>query len=130
MARFLEARFTSSEEDEGRPRYLDKTVLAVPALALDALEREVHRVGEIAISIVRRLNQAIADFVVQLHRTSMSPENARRLPEILRLARYCEAATDAAAEAVSAGGKGEVSLCKQHQSLHFLVLAKASSWAR
>lgn len=132
MTRFLEARFKSAEEDEGRPRYLDKTVLAVPALALDALEREVRRVGEIAITtvaaaaqanptsmtrekaIVLRLNMAIADFVVQLHRTGMSPESARRLPEILRLARYYEAAADAAAEAVSAGGEGEAQMPESH----------------
>lgn len=132
MTRFLEARFKSAEEDEGRPRYLDKTVLAVPALALGALECEVRRVGEIAVatvaaaaqansapmtrekSIVLRLNQAIADFVVQLHRAGMSPESARRLPEILRLARYYETATDAAAEAVSAGAKGEVNLPEAH----------------
>jgi phosphate:Na+ symporter len=52
MTTFLEARFKSAEEDEGRPRYLDRTVLAVPALALDALERELRRLGGIALATV------------------------------------------------------------------------------
>lgn len=124
MTRFLEARFKSAEEDEARPRHLDKTVLAVPALALDALEREVRRLGGIAIATVRaaieapqgpalarhklvaaRLNQAIADFVTQLHRVGMSGDSARRLPEILRLARYYETATELAAETSAASGE-------------------------
>lgn len=115
---FLEARFKSAEEDEARPRYLDRSVRAVPALALDALEREVRRMGGIAIAalrdaiddprgrsfarrklVVKRLKQAIADFVTQLHRSSMSGDSARRLPEILRVARYYETAAELALEA-------------------------------
>ncbi|MDP1652754.1 MAG: Na/Pi symporter, partial [Rhodocyclaceae bacterium] len=121
MTTFLEARFKSAEEDEARPRHLDKNVLAVPALALDALQREVRRMGGIAVATVRaaieapqgpalarhklvvaRLNQAIADFVTQLHRVGMSHDSARRLPEILRLARYYETATELAVEAAAA----------------------------
>ncbi len=124
MTSFLEARFKSTEEDEARPRHLDKTVLAVPALALDALEREVRRMGGIAIATVRaaievpqgpalarhklvvgRLNLAIAEFVTQLHRAGMSGDSARRLPEILRLARYYETATELAVEASAATGE-------------------------
>jgi len=124
MTAFLEARFKSAEDDEARPHHLDKTVLAVPALALDALDREVRRLGSIALNTVRaaveapegpalarhklvvaRLNLAIADFVTQLHGTGMSAGNARRLPEILRVARYYETATELAVEASAAMGE-------------------------
>jgi len=125
MTAFLETCFRPAEDDEGRPRHLDKTVLAVPALALDALEREVRHMGGIAIatvqaalsepdghalarnrSIVARLNLAIAEFIVELNRAGMSPDSARRLPEILRLARYYESAVERVSEAVAARGEG------------------------
>ena len=84
LTAFLEARFRSAEEDEARPRHLDQTVLAVPALALGALGQEVRRMGGIALRMARaaaagtggdraslarderivdRLNLAIADFI-------------------------------------------------------------------
>ena len=117
---FLLARFRSAEEDEARPRYLDKTVLAVPALALDALARELHRLGGIALVTVRaaftaappqlernrqiadRLTTAIADFIAQLNRGGMAQESAQRLPQLLRVARYYETAADLATEAAAA----------------------------
>lgn len=121
LGHFLERRFRSVEEDESRPRHLDQTVLAVPALALDALDREVHRLGELSRGAVRAalaggepgalaryqatvssLNQAIGDFIVQLNRAGMSPDSASRLAGVLRLARYCESATEAAVESAQA----------------------------
>ena len=124
MTAVLETRFKSIEDDEARPRHLDKTVLAVPTLALDALQREVRHMGGIAIAtlraaidasagpalarhqqVVARLNLAIAEFVTQLHGVGMSADNARRLPEILRLARYYETATELAVEASASMGE-------------------------
>ena len=124
MTAVLETRFKSIEEDEARPRHLDQNVLAVPALALGALEREVRHMGGIAIATLRaaieapqgpalarhklmvaRLNLAIAEFVTQLHRVGMSGDSTRRLPEILRLARYYETATELAVEASAAVGE-------------------------
>ena len=120
LTAFLLGRFRSAEEDAAKPRYLDKTILAVPALALDALAREVRHLGKLSLATVRaataesplpghgpmhnrqvvaRLNASIADFIVQLTRSSMAPDSARRLPELLRLARYYEAAAELAAEA-------------------------------
>ncbi len=120
LTRFLLARFRAAEEDEARPRHLDKNILAVPALALDALEREVRNLGGIALRavhaafsaatpahdrnrlIVARLSQAIAEFIAQLNRAGMTADSARRLPELLRVARYYEAAAELADEAVEA----------------------------
>jgi phosphate:Na+ symporter len=117
MTAFLEARFKAAEEDAGRPLFLDKTVLAVPALALDALQREVQRMGQMAIGVVQtalrkpdspslnpqasgvaRLNKVIADFIVQLNRAGMSPNSAERLTVILRLARDHDSAAELALE--------------------------------
>lgn len=48
LARFLEGRFRSVEEIEGRPRYLDKTVIASPELAFNALCLELGHVSELS----------------------------------------------------------------------------------
>jgi len=45
---FLEARFRSAEEDEGKPRHLDKNIASTPDLALEALNMELNRIGEMA----------------------------------------------------------------------------------
>jgi phosphate:Na+ symporter len=51
LVRFLLGRFRSAEEDEARPRFLDHNVASVPALALQALRREMERVGHLALSL-------------------------------------------------------------------------------
>ena len=121
LTQFLERRFRTAEEDEARPQFLDANVAEVPALALDALQREVRRMGGIALralreaiigttaersardqQIVAGLNLAIADFITRLNRTGMSPEGAQRLPAILRIARYYETLAELALEVASA----------------------------
>ena len=51
LVRFLLARFGSTDEDAARPRYLDRNVAAVPALALQALRREMARMGHLAMQL-------------------------------------------------------------------------------
>lgn len=123
MTRWLEGRFRAAEEDEARPRYIDRTVLAVPALALHALERELLHLGEVARGAVAaalaapaasaeavarkrqaasRLSRAIAEFIVELNRAGMSADSANRLPGLLRVARNFEAAAELAGEAADA----------------------------
>ena len=121
MARFLEGLFRTAEEDEASPRYLDANVATVPALALDAMEQEVRHMGGIALrmmreamtgasqgklakdqQIVARLNQTVANFIARLNQAGMSQDSARRLPHILRVARYYEAVAELAMEAAAA----------------------------
>lgn len=119
LAAFLARRFRTAEEDEAKPRHLDRNVLSVPALALDALLEEVRRMGGIALrgarrvwgvqaqrgpatlpeqAVVAKLNVAIAAFIADLHRVSMAAESAQRLPEVLRAARYYDTVAEIAAE--------------------------------
>jgi len=123
LTAFLEARFRTAEEDEAQPRHLDSTVLLVPVLALDALDRELRRLGSLSLrlvgrafgrpapdaaamqrslSIVQRLQQSIADFVVQVNRSGMSQASAHRLAEILGVARYYEFAAELATHGAGA----------------------------
>lgn len=115
LSAFLSQRFVSAEEDEARPRFLDKTVLSVPAVAQEALGREIARLGERSravvslamsgadrhhlqrrLAVVEHLSNAIAAFVVELNRRLMAAEIAERLAILLRIARYHEAAAEAA----------------------------------
>lgn len=48
LVRGLERLFVTSDEDQGRPRYLDSNVAGTPILALEALNKELARIGEIA----------------------------------------------------------------------------------
>ena len=52
LTRLLKMRFVSLEEDMGRPRFLDKTSLVVPTLALESLILELQRLQEFSLSIV------------------------------------------------------------------------------
>jgi len=125
LTAFLQARFRTAEEDEARPRHLDSTVLLVPTLALDALDRELRRLGSLSLravsgafgrpmpdanamrrmlATVQRLQQAIADFVVQVNRSGMSQASAHRLAEFLGVARYYEFAAELATHAAAAWG--------------------------
>jgi phosphate:Na+ symporter len=109
LATFLEGRFRSAEEDEARARYLDAATAALPALGIDALNREVARFGSIALRTARSVAQlgtdparelaraqrtlaaldaAIDTFVVRLNRAAMTQDSALRLATVLRRAAY------------------------------------------
>lgn len=127
LALFLEGRFRTAEETEGRPRYLDKNVLTTPPLAVDALTHELQRVLEIArrmaqtavstehapgrqiatdAGIARNLATAIDAFVEQMAREALSKEVADELPQTLRVLRYLMQTVDLAESIAGAKAGG------------------------
>ena len=111
LADALERRFRTTEEDEGRPRYLDTGVLETPSIAIRALARELGHVGAIARGaattaleerrdalanlkvrrlVVRQLGIAIADFIGLLRRRHLERQIADALPIVLRVTQYYE----------------------------------------
>lgn len=127
LAAFLEGRFRTTEETEGRPRFLDKTVLATPPLAVDALTHELQRVSGIArrmaqtavssehapgrqiatdAGIARNLATAITAFVEQLGTEPLSREVADELPQTLRVLRYLSQTVDIAESIAGAKAGG------------------------
>lgn len=115
LTRWLQRRFRARDEDEANPHHLDDNVLAVPALALDALEREVARIGQVAVRTVRavlagarpqalaagqavltRLDHAVAQFVERMNRAAMSQHASERLAGLLRVERYHESSAEQA----------------------------------
>jgi phosphate:Na+ symporter len=114
---FLEERFRTAQEDEARPRFLDRNVLATPPLAVRALGLELGRIGGIArgmgirslsvlspdtarLAAERRALDALVDvvgsFVASLQRSKLPAELDGALPAALRVARYYSEAAELA----------------------------------
>lgn len=118
LARWLQRRFTTADEDQAHPRFLDRNALAVPALALQALRHEIERLvwlsfgmarmavqahplapGHVRLDGVRitqqwqtleRLQRAIARFVAELGVRALPATSASELPQLLRVAGYLD----------------------------------------
>lgn len=117
LAAFLEKRFVTQEEIEGKPRYLDQTVAVSPPLAINALLLElsrlanvVRRMGLAVLSqefgpgrglgkddqVLQKLATAVSDFITRLERESLSAEASEQLARILRTEQHLLAAADQA----------------------------------
>lgn len=111
LVAILMRHFQTPEEIESRPRYLDKSVLASPLIALNALTRELAHLSDITHRMclhaieprvntkteqlirtdrtsVEKLNNEIARFVTRLGQSTLPAEVSEHLPEILRTAGY------------------------------------------
>lgn len=129
LAHFLEKRFVTHEEIEGRPRYLDKTVAVSPVLALNALSLELSRIATVARRmalealstesapgkaiasdhlVVRRLSTAVAEFITRLEKDSLSGDVATQLAKVLRAEQHLLACADQALGVVRAQLKLEI----------------------
>jgi len=105
LTRFLEKRFVTQEEIEGRPRYLDKTVAVSPMLAVNALTLELSRIAGIVRrmalavlsaefsqgrritrdhAVVMKLSNAVALFITRLEKGVLSDEVSEQLTKVLR----------------------------------------------
>lgn len=117
LASFLEKRFVTQEEIEGRPRYLDKTVAVSPTLALNALALELSRIATIvrrmalaALStesfpskhmagdhvVVEHLSASVAEFITYLERGTLIGETAMQLTKVLRAEQHLLACSNEA----------------------------------
>lgn len=120
LTAFLARRFTTREEERGRPRHLDGTVVRTPGLALSALCLEAGRLGEsarrMAISsfrcqerpcrdlmaekqVLESLQKAVTEFASKLRREGLGKRTAENLPLVLRVAQYFNASAEASLEA-------------------------------
>lgn len=113
LTRWLQARFRAREDDEAQTQYLDDNVLQVPSLAVNALTREVARIGHVAVRMARtalagaeapalardqaiatQLNAAVEAFVERMNRSAMLRRVSERLAQVLRVLRYQETVTE------------------------------------
>ena len=109
MVKYLKTLFKAAEEDEARPKYLDKTLLGTPSLAYEALIKEVERIRSISIRmaedainteaslspqlaserfVMDKLIDAVGQFASDLRRSDLPAEIAEALPLVLAATRY------------------------------------------
>lgn len=109
MVKYLKTKFKAAEEDEAKPKYLDKTLLGTPSLAHEALIKEVERIRAISIHmaedainteaslspqlaserfVMDKLIDAVGEFASDLRRSNLPDEIAEVLPMALAATRY------------------------------------------
>lgn len=108
MVEFIEKRFARSGSDKGRPRYLDSNVVATPSMAIEALARELNRIGDITRTMVRNglnssfdyaafsedkeaqdsLIEAARSFCVKLQGRPLSQDQGEQVATALRVLQY------------------------------------------
>ncbi len=119
LTQFLEQRFITQEEIEGRPRYLDKTVAVSPILAINALTLELTRIAGVvrrmAMAIlsaefesakhikndhmvVSKLSNAVAEFITRLGKGVLTGEVSGQLAKLLRAEQHLLACANQARE--------------------------------
>lgn len=129
LVRFLETRFTTQEEDESRPRFMDRNVQSTPSLAMDALAQELHRMHGMARRLARAsvstedhhsdhlesghralevLNMAISEFASGIPRQGMSADQLNALPNAQRVGQYLVNVAEHALEMVMDHQEGEL----------------------
>ncbi|MDX2463017.1 MAG: Na/Pi symporter [Porticoccus sp.] len=117
LAHFLEKRFISQDEVEGRPMYLDKTVAVSPTLAVNALVLELSRITTVVIRmglaalssesisskkiasdnvVVHKLCSAVSEFISLLERKSLGRDVSEQLAKVLRAEQHLLACADQA----------------------------------
>ena len=105
LERWLASRFVTEEENESRPRYLDRNILEVPALAVNSVLLEMRRVATFSLDIARtafsdpsanaerlerrsavihRLNDAIVAYIQQLSALKTSARVAEAMAHPIR----------------------------------------------
>lgn len=119
LTHFLEKRFVTQEEIEGKPRYLDKTVAVTPMLAVNALTLELTRISVVVRrmvmevlsaeygpgihirrdhKVVAQLTNAVAMFITRLEKGVLSGEVADQLAIVLRAEQHLLACAGQALE--------------------------------
>lgn len=109
LVSFLKKQFRAAEEDEARPKYLDRTLMGTPSLAHEALIKELERIQSISIRmaedainteaslsprlkidhfVMDKLIDAVANFTSELRRSNLPEEVAEALPISMAATRY------------------------------------------
>lgn len=110
VVHFLSKRFLTPDEEAGRPRYLDKTLEAVPALALRGLVLELIRMTDLAFRSARAritaaadpedavrsrqavllLGKAVRKFIGRLGNGTLTDDVVAALPDLIRTVQHLE----------------------------------------
>ncbi|MEG3619555.1 Na/Pi symporter [Magnetovibrio sp. PR-2] len=119
MVEYLKTKFVSMEEDLGRPRFLDKTSLVVPSLAVESLIMELSRLQEISttmvltaldpvlpkhedlrqrLAVTERLSRKIGEYARKMHQAELPANVSSALAHPYRALQHFEEIARIAAE--------------------------------
>jgi len=119
MVAQLKQRFKAAEEDEAKPKYLDKTLLGTPSLAHAAMIKELERIRGISVHMIEdainteaslspqlkrdrfvmdSLMDAVGDFSAKLRSSDLPDEVAEALPLAMAATRYFSDVADLSIE--------------------------------
>lgn len=128
IASFLETRFTSWDEQESHPRFIDKTIAQTPVLAVNALLLEIYSIADKGIAlfsrvihpkvkrktefyedakVIKALSAAVSKFIVTIQSSELSAETREDLTTLMRIDQYilnCTLATERTADYLSSRG--------------------------
>ncbi|NVK89429.1 MAG: Na/Pi cotransporter family protein, partial [Gammaproteobacteria bacterium] len=109
LAKFLESRFKSWEEQQSHPRYLDKTIAQTPDLAVNALVLELQSIAqknlllyskfsspnslsskelEHEVNIIKLLSNEVSQFIVSVESSALSNDTSNSLATLMRVNQY------------------------------------------
>jgi len=112
---WLHRQYRTEEEDESIPKYLDDTVAATPALAMNALLMEVDRIGVLARhtvvsalmhgeeygrrlknreELITQLVETVGQFIIKTQKIPLVEKDASTLSKILRISHYLAEGTN------------------------------------
>ncbi len=114
LIQWLSNRFKNKDTDETQPIYLNKQSLTLPSLALHALNKELERVGNYALTmakdsinfeapspaiiykdnLIKGLINSIGDYTAKLYKQNLTDEISAKLPAFLRISQYYSAISD------------------------------------
>lgn len=130
LVKYLQLQFISREELAGKPKYLDKNVITIPAVAIDALFKELININEFGISattsvlsqedadsnnldkdtaIIVNLTTEVGSFIADLSKQDLSDDIAQSLPEMILIAQQYVLLMDLAKDVVELQKKIHVS---------------------
>jgi len=110
MVTWLQGRFRAAEEDDARPKYLDRTLVSAPVLALEALRHELRNMlgltarmckGVLSSEVrtplqleqdtnnITQLADAVGDYAGEMRRSELPDAVAGVLPLAIGISRYC-----------------------------------------
>jgi phosphate:Na+ symporter len=109
LAVFLEARFSSWEERQSHPRFLDKAIAQTPVLAVNALILETLAISDRVLNlfshaikpsdqhlkafdnqaqVIKLLSANVAKFIVNIESAALSEETTANLATLMRIEQY------------------------------------------
>jgi len=116
LVKWLSKRFKTKEEEQGKSKFLDKSVLSLPSLAIHALCRELENISTYTLKMAKdslnferenihfsgneqvlgKLTMAVDDFTAKLYQQNLSEDIAMKLPSVIRVSRYYDSVAELA----------------------------------